>query len=88
MNDNLCQHVWEPEKLSPPPGPPPPQSSISQYKSHSKGKLGKKTKCSKGQRDADSSTCRLRQQWTIVSLLFNSSLSMYSRGSLYSTPKG
>ena len=32
-----------------------------------KGKLGKNTKFSKGQRDADSSINKLRQQWTIVS---------------------
>ena len=28
ISDNLCRHVSEPEKLSPPPGPPPPQYSI------------------------------------------------------------
>ena len=52
-----------------------------------KGKLGKNTKCSKG-----TMGCRLKdklqQQWTIVMLLFNSSSSMYPRGSLYSTPMG
>ena len=46
-----------------------------------KCKLGKNTKCSKGQRDADSNTSKLRQQWTIVFLLFNSSSSMYPRDS-------
>ena len=34
MNDNLCRHVCELEKLTPPPGPPPPQSSISQQQAH------------------------------------------------------
>ena len=29
ISDNLCRHVYEPEKMSPRPGPPPPQSSIS-----------------------------------------------------------
>ena len=29
-SDNLCRHVYEPEKPSPPLGPPPPPSSISQ----------------------------------------------------------
>ena len=38
ISDNLCRHVCELEKLSPPPGPPPPQSSISQYQSHKKRK--------------------------------------------------
>ena len=33
----------------------------------SKGNLGKNTKCSKGQRDADSSISKLWQQWTIFS---------------------
>ena len=28
-SDNLCRHVYELEKPSPPPRPPPPQSSIS-----------------------------------------------------------
>ena len=28
-SDNLCWHVYEPEKPSPPPGSPPPQSSLS-----------------------------------------------------------
>ena len=28
-SDNLCRHICELEKLSPPPEPPPPQSSIS-----------------------------------------------------------
>ena len=48
----------------------------------SKGNLGKNTKCSKGQRDADSSISKLRQQWTIVFLLFNSSPFNVSKGFL------
>ena len=48
----------------------------------SKGKLGNNTKCSKGQRDVDSSTSKLRQQWTIVFLLFNSSPFNVSKGFL------
>ena len=52
MNDNLCRHICEPEKLSPPHGPPPPQSSISQQKYH-------KTKCSKGTKG-----CRLKYKKT------------------------
>ena len=28
-SDNLCRHICELEKSSPPLGPPPPQSSIS-----------------------------------------------------------
>ena len=83
MNDNLYRHVCELEKLSPPPGPPPLNSELT-----SKGKLGKNTKFSKGQRDAESSISKLRQQWTIVFLLFNSSSSMYPKGSLYSPSLG
>ena len=56
ISDNLYRHVYELEKLSPPPGPPPIQSSPSlDSKLTSKGKLEKNTKCSKGQRDVDSS---------------------------------
>ena len=88
-SDNLCQKFYEPEKPSPPPWPLPPQYSISRQQAHkTKKRLGRTQSAPKGQRDVDSSTRNLRQQWTIVSLLFNSSSSMYPRGSLYSTPKG
>ena len=53
-----------------------------------KGKLGKNTKWSKGQRDADSSTRKLRQQWPIVFLLFNSPLFNVSKGFLIWYSKG
>ena len=56
--------------------------------SQAKASLGRTQSAPKGQRDADSSICKLWQQWTIVSLLFNSSSSMYPRGSLYSTQRG
>ena len=54
----------------------------------SKGKLGKKTKCSKGQRDVDSSASKLQKQWTIVFFLFNSSLFNVSKGFLIYFFKG
>ena len=55
-SDKLCRHLFEMEKLNPPPGPPPHQSSISIASSQDNGKLGKNNNlCSKGQRDADSS---------------------------------
>ena len=58
-SDNLCRHVYEPEK----PSPPPPQSSISRYQAHkTKARLGRTQSSPKGQRDADSSTSKLRQQ--------------------------
>ena len=86
---NLCRHVYELEKPSPPLGPPPPQSSISRNKDHKRKEIfGRTQSYPKGQRDVDSSICKLRQQWTIVSFLFKSSPSMYPRGSLYNTPKG
>ena len=55
-SDNLCRHLIETKKLSPPPRPPPLQISISMESSQENGKLGKSINdCSKGQRDADSS---------------------------------
>ena len=65
MNDNLCRHIYEPKKLI----PPSLDSTLTR-----KGNLGKNTKCSKGQRDADSSISNLRKQWTVVFLLLSSPL--------------
>ena len=84
-SNNLYRHIYEPEK----PSPPPPQSYISRWKAHkTKEILGRTQSAPKGQRDANSSIFKLWQQWTIVYLLFNSSPSMYPRGSLYRTPRG
>ena len=60
---------------------------LSIASSQAKGKLGKNIKVLQGIKG-----CRLkhkvRQQWTIVFLLFNSSPSMYPKGSLYSASMG
>ena len=55
-NENLCRHLVEIEKPSPPLGPPPLQSSISRQAHKDKGKIGKEHQwLLQGQRDADSS---------------------------------
>ena len=36
---NLCQQIYESEKLNPPLGPPPLQSSISRYQAHKKKEI-------------------------------------------------
>ena len=47
-NDNLCRHLVEIKKLSPPPKPPPLQSSISTQAHKTNASLGKSTNgCSK-----------------------------------------
>ena len=68
MNDNLCRHICEPEKLS----PPPPQSSISRQQAHKQRKYSEEHQVLQGTKG-----CRLKYKqatatmdYSFVSLQF------------------
>ena len=84
----LTAHLWTGETESPTWASTTSILHLMIASSLEKGNLGRTQKCSKGQRDADSSI-KFWQQWTIVSMLSTFSYAFnVPRGSLYSSSKG
>ena len=68
-SDKIFQHLFEMEKVSPPPGPPPLQSSISMAISQDNDKLGKSINVCSKDKGMQTQVCRIGHKSTIVYFL-------------------